>query len=325
MHNGHQGSTRGKLEMPDSGLLVVDKPPGMTSHDVVDRVRRALGVKRVGHAGTLDPAATGVLLVGVGNATRLLQFLQRLAKTYRAGVKFGVTTTTQDHEGEVIDIRPCSFTLSDLEEIAGRFVGEIEQVPPMVSAVKVGGEPLYRIARRGEEVERKPRIVRLYEISIEEFNPDGWTATLRVDCSSGTYIRTLAADMGEQLGCGAHIIELRRLGIGSFGEKEAVPLDDIRDSLVLSPAEAMRDFPSIVVDEEMAGDVAHGRPLPNLAATRSKELQVLAKPREGDVAPHEAGMVAGVPVGVLDSDGRLLAVYRRTREGMRPEVVLVAR
>ncbi|HKN49266.1 MAG TPA: tRNA pseudouridine(55) synthase TruB, partial [Actinomycetota bacterium] len=178
------------MPAPD-GLLVVDKHAGPTSHDVVNRLRRLFATKRVGHAGTLDPPATGILLVGLERATRILQFLQVLPKTYRAEVAFGTTTSTQDATGTVREERPCGFGLDDLRGAAATMVGDIRQVPPMVSAVRVGGERLYRAARRGEEVERPARAVTVYALDVARFDGAAWEATLEVRCSSGTYVRTL--------------------------------------------------------------------------------------------------------------------------------------
>lgn len=309
-----------------SGIVVVDKPAGPTSHDVVDRIRRAVGTRRVGHAGTLDPPATGVLIVGVGRATRLLNFLQPLPKTYRAGIRFGVTTATGDAGGDVVDERPCGFGRADLEKEAAGFIGEIEQVPPMVAAIKVGGEPLYRAARRGEVLDRPPRKVRIYELVIEDFRQDPPTAVIFARVSAGTYIRSLAADLGERLGCGAHLEWLRRLSVGSFSEDEALSLATIESMGVQSlrpMGAALRDFPSVVVDAEEAVAVSNGRPLPD-RAVRAAEIPVVAASRSGERPPHEAGMTAGIPVAVLDPSGNLLAVYRRSRSGLRPAAVLVS-
>lgn len=311
-----------------NGLLVVDKPAGPTSHDVVYKIRKLSGISKVGHAGTLDPPATGVLLVGLGKATRLLGFLQGLPKAYEATIQFGKATSTQDAEGDVLTERECSFSREQLETAMSGFAGEIDQVPPMVSAVKVDGQPLYKAARKGEEVERAPRRVMVYEFSLKDFDPDSYRADVFVRCSSGTYVRTLAADVGEQLGCGAHLASLRRVAIGSFKESSAVRLDTLQtegvDTYLLPPSEAMRDFPSVTVDEQQSEDVSHGRPLLEAPVpTREKELAVIATPRTGDRPAHEAGMTAGVPVAIVNSAGELLAVYRRSRSGLKPEAVLI--
>jgi tRNA pseudouridine55 synthase len=292
---------------PD-GLLVVDKHAGPTSHDVVNRLRRLFATKRVGHAGTLDPPATGILLVGLERATRILQFLQALPKAYRAEVAFGTTTSTQDATGRVLEERPCGFGLDDLRAAAASMVGEIRQVPPMVSAVRVGGERLYQAARRGEDVERPARAVTVYGLDVAGFDGAAWEATLEVRCSSGTYVRTLAADIGELLGCGAHLKTLRRTSIGSLGEADAVTVaqleamePDARRAAVMPMGAALRDYESVTVSGDDLEAVGHGRSL-------------------GDPDP---GDPEGPPVAVLDPDGRLLAVYRRQGGGLRPAAVLV--
>jgi tRNA pseudouridine55 synthase len=293
---------------PD-GLLVVDKHAGPTSHDVVNRLRRLFATKRVGHAGTLDPPATGILLVGLERATRILQFLQSLPKTYRAEVAFGSTTSTQDATGTVLEERPCSFGLDDLRGAAATMVGEIRQIPPMVSAVRVGGERLYRAARRGEQVERPARAVTVYALDVFGFDANAWEATIDVRCSSGTYVRTLAADIGERLGCGAHLRALRRTAVGSLGEADAVTVAqleemdaDARRAAILPMETALRDYESVTVSGDELRAVGHGRSL-------------------GDPDPDSGG-TEGTPVAVLDPEGRLLAVYRRQGAGLRPAAVL---
>jgi len=292
------------------GLVVVDKHAGPTSHDVVNRLRRLFATRRVGHAGTLDPPATGILLVGLERATRILQFLQALPKTYRAVVAFGTTTSTQDATGAVLEERPCDFTAADLRAAAASMVGGISQVPPMVSAVRVGGERLYAAARRGEEVERPARTVTVYELGIHAFDPGSasgrWEATIDVRCSSGTFVRTLAADLGEALHCGAHVTTLRRRAIGSLGEADAVTVAELeamgeeeRATRVLPMSAALADFETLAVSGGELDDVAHGRSL--------------GKP----------GGEAGAAVAVVDPAGRLIAVYRRYGEGLKPAAVLV--
>lgn len=293
--------------MPVDGVLVIDKPAGPTSHDVVNRIRRLYGLKRVGHAGTLDPPATGILLVGLGRATRVLSFLQALPKTYRAGIRFGVTTTTQDATGDVVAERPCAFDRAALEAGIAALTGDILQVPPMVSAVRVGGERLYKAARRGEEVERPARPVTVYAFSVESFDPVRWEATAVVRCSSGTYVRTLAADLGEALGCGAHLTSLRRESIGSLGDGVALRVLEeadagAREAMVLPLADALRDLPSVRINGEALAGVTHGRALPEIAAPEAGE---------------------GDPVVVADDAGAVVAVYRRAGAGLRPEAVLV--
>ncbi|HLF70203.1 MAG TPA: tRNA pseudouridine(55) synthase TruB, partial [Actinomycetota bacterium] len=296
------------------------KPSGCTSHDVVARIRRVVAEKRVGHAGTLDPSATGVLIIGVGRATRLLQFIQHLPKTYIATARFGVTTTTQDADGEVIAQRPFEDSLGGLTAVLDDYRGEIKQIPPMVSAVKVGGEPLYRAARRGEEVPRPPRAVHVYDLIIDDLDAAAGTATFTVTCSSGTYVRTLVADIGEAIGCGAHLIELRRTSIGSFTVSECTPLAVIeqapQEHPLLSMAEAMRDFPNLTVSGAELDDAIHGRPITaDLQPSRAGEIHVISAPRAGQRPAHEVGMSAGIPVAILDTQGTLRAVYRKNVKG----------
>jgi tRNA pseudouridine55 synthase len=285
------------------GLLVVDKPAGITSHDVVSMVRRRLGERRVGHAGTLDPDATGVLLVGVGKVTRLLRFLTALGKTYTGEVVFGTTTSTLDAAGEITG----TFAMPDLQLDAVRRVaaehltGPILQVPPMVSALKVGGRRLHELAREGIEVERAPRPVTVHELTVDA-TEDPLVYRITVRCSSGTYIRTIAADLGELLGGGAHLRNLRRTAVGSFtGEEAAGP--DVAE--LLSPAAALRDYAAVEVDAATAALIGNGRRLDPFTEASGDEVT-------GDG-----------PWGVLDATGELLAMYERAPDGgARPAVVV---
>src|SRR5947208_4977184 len=254
------------------GLVVVDKPAGCTSHDVVARLRRIYGQRRVGHAGTLDPDATGVLLVGLGRATRLLRFLTETGKVYRGEVAFGVATDTLDAAGtETARQAMPALTMAQLEAVLPRFLGTIAQIPPMVSAVKVDGRRLHERARAGEVVERAPRTVRIDRIDVEEFTPgEHPRARLLVECGSGTYIRSLAADLGEAVGGCAHLAWLRRLRVGPFPLEEARTLEEIAenpDQAVLPLVEAVRHLCRIDVDAETARGVAHGAVFP---ATRPR-------------------------------------------------------
>lgn len=292
------------------GVLVVDKPAGMTSHDVVGLVRRlvreATGLPRkqvkVGHAGTLDPSATGVLLVCIGKATRLVPYLQASTKTYDAEMVLGETTTTLDADGEVIERRDASdVTETDVCDALKRFVGDIEQVPPMVSAVRVGGERLYEKARRGETVERTPRPVTVHDLVLEDFTPGARArAAFLVTCSRGTYVRTLAADIGERLAVGAHLSSLRRLGSGRFDIGGAVKLDVIErlagtgslDELLLSMAEAVADYPERKLDAGEAEALRHGKALaatgapgPVAAVDGSGALVAMIEDRDGAARP----------------------------------------
>lgn len=251
--------------LPWSGLLAVDKPAGMTSHDVVERVRRRLQAKGAGHLGTLDPGASGLLLLALGAATRCVPVWQGGEKTYQATLRFGVVTSSQDLQGEVLERFPVDLDEARVRAASRAFVGELEQVPPMVSALKVGGERLYRLARRGEVVERAPRPVRVTEWTWIDF--DLPVARFRVRCSGGTYVRTLAHDLGQCLGCGAALEALRRLRSEPFGLERSVTLDD----LDRSPAEevlaaagipldrALDVLPALTLDAAAAGQVGHGQ------------------------------------------------------------------
>ena len=246
-----------------NGLLVIDKPAGMTSHDVVAACRRVLGERRIGHAGTLDPPATGVLVVGVGRATRLLRFVEDSEKEYRTDALFGATTTTLDAEGDVTTETDASGLTEDgVRRGLPSFVGDIDQIPPMVSAVKVGGEPLYRKARRGEDVTRAPRRVRVDQLELEAFEPGARArATLRIRCSRGTYVRSLVADLGDAVGTGAHVATLRRLRVGPFSEQTSIPLTAVSLSALRPMDEAVAGYPRRSVDEEGARALIHGKPL----------------------------------------------------------------
>jgi tRNA pseudouridine55 synthase len=252
-----------------NGILLIDKPQGMTSHDVVRRVRRLLRTRRVGHTGTLDPLATGVLPIAVGEATRIVQFLMEGDKTYRAILKLGETTTTQDAEGEVLERRPVEGITAETVIAAARsFEGVIRQLPPMYSALKKDGVPLYRLARQGIEVERESRAVRIDRLQI--LDVDLPLITLEVDCSKGTYVRTLCHDLGLVLGTGAHLLALRRTRSGSFTEADCVTLEQLETDGTATPPllsvdEALRGMPALEVDAEATRRLADGIP-PALAS-----------------------------------------------------------
>lgn len=253
------------LPSSGSGILNVHKPTGMTSHDVVDVVRRATGIKRVGHAGTLDPAAEGVLLVCVGTATRVSDYLMAGTKRYRATIQFGSSSTTDDREGTITQSpSPPSFTAADLGESTRAFLGEIDQVPPAYAAIKVGGRPMYERARAGQVVTAPPRRVRIDQITVESL--DRWVAILDVTCSKGTYIRALARDLGRKLLTDAYLAALTRTQSGSFSLGESVSLDSIRRAgregylrRLLYPIDlAVASWPAIVLDPTEAAIIAHG-------------------------------------------------------------------
>jgi tRNA pseudouridine55 synthase len=286
--------------MTQDGVVVVDKPAGMTSHDVVDRVRRVFSTRKVGHAGTLDPDATGVLVLGLGRATRFLTYSQSAPKRYRATARFGVSTSTQDASGEVVSTRAAAHL--DLDAIAAAaksFVGAIEQVPPMVSAVKIGGERLYRKARRGEEVERPPRAVTVYGLDVTSFElGPAPVATLDVRCSAGTYVRTLVHDLGDRLGCGAHLASLRRIEAGGFSEADALALDALDPAAIRPLEDIVAPLMRLELDEQQTRAVVDGKPI--------------AAPSGVEEDSQRA----------LFSNGRLLAVYRRAGDVLKAETVV---
>ncbi|MDI3538013.1 MAG: tRNA pseudouridine55 synthase [Bacillota bacterium] len=249
------------------GFINVLKPPGMTSHDVVAWVRRLLGVRRVGHAGTLDPPAAGVLVVALGRATRLVGFLPGV-KTYRGEITFGVGTTTLDGEGEVVRRAPCRVSQADLERVLPKFLGDIEQVPPMVSAVHFRGRRLYELARAGLNVERPPRRVHIARLKILGFNPhpEHPRALIECECSPGTYIRTLAADIGRALGTEAYLSFLLRTASGPFEIGSSLTLEELEEAVRfgdsqkwLSPPEAgVGHLPALVLDRKGSRLFRHG-------------------------------------------------------------------
>ena len=235
------------------GILNIDKPQWLSSHDVVARVRRICNMRRVGHAGTLDPLATGVLLVCVGRVTRLSEYLMGQQKTYTATVRLGQTTNTYDAEGAVLEERPFAhINQSTIEQALEPFRGPIEQIPPIYSALKVNGQPMYKLARQGKDVERKPRPVTIYELELLDWTPPN--LQLRVVCSTGTYIRSLAYDIGEILGCGGHITVLRRTAVGEFHISSSVSLaalsPDNWQSFCLPGDQAVTNLPRLDANEE---------------------------------------------------------------------------
>ena len=218
---------------PLDGALLVDKPVGPTSHDVVDRIRRKYQLDKVGHCGSLDPNATGLLILVLGRATKLSERLMATDKVYAGTVKFGETTNSYDADGELVASLPVPpITLAQLNQEAAAFVGDLMQAPPMVSAAKVGGVPLYKLARKGVEVERKPRLIHIYSFTFSAYEEP--VGTFKIGCTKGTYVRSLAHDLGQKLGCGAHLATLRRLHSGRFDVAEALPLDA---ALALTSAE----------------------------------------------------------------------------------------
>jgi tRNA pseudouridine55 synthase len=208
------------------GALLVDKPAGPTSHDVVQSIRRCFGIKKVGHAGTLDPGATGLLVILLGRATKLSEKLMSDDKVYAGTIKFGESTSSYDADGELLASRPVpSLTLDQLNEAGAGFIGDQMQTPPMVSAVKKDGVPLYKLARKGVAVERHPRLVHIYNFRFTDYQaPYG---QFRIACTKGTYVRTIAHDLGEKLGCGAHLAALRRLSAGKYDVADAIQFEEV--------------------------------------------------------------------------------------------------
>jgi tRNA pseudouridine55 synthase len=208
------------------GVLLVDKPGGLTSHDVVYRLRRKLQIRKIGHAGTLDPMATGLLIMLIGKATRISQYLISVDKVYEGEATLGVITDSQDAEGEVMETRPVpELTAAQVRESMQGFLGDQYQIPPMHSAIKIGGVPLYKMARKGVEVEREPRFIRVASFELLSFTPP--KLTFKLHCTKGTYVRTIAHDLGQKLGCGAHLSALRRTGSGKFTIAGCLPLEQI--------------------------------------------------------------------------------------------------
>lgn len=286
------------------GFLNVNKPLSYTSHDVVARVRRRYreltGSKKVGHAGTLDPLATGVLILCLGGATRLSDYVMHTTKHYRANITLGKTTTTYDAEGDVIaEVDASHITQEDVTAILPQFIGDIQQVPPMYSAIKVDGKKLYDLAREGKSIERKARAVTISELNITSW--DNQEFVLDVVCSSGTYIRSLAYDMGQELGVGAYLSGLERVASGNFYIEQAMALDTIMDDdswheHIISPHEALKDRPSIIINAEEILTIQNGQfikredapPVEYLFSyTEDNQLVAILTPRKNLWKPHK--------------------------------------
>ncbi len=260
-----------------SGVLVVDKPIGMSSHDVVQVIRRGTGIRRAGHTGTLDPRASGVLVVLIGPAVRLSEFVSASDKRYQATIRLGSTTETYDAEGE-ITITSASvddITEAKFSEVLQNYIGEIEQVPPPYSAVKVKGRKAYEMARKGEEVKLEPRKINVFSLEVLEWMPP--EVVVDVYCSSGTYVRSLANDLGEELGCGAHLIGLRRTKSGRFSLRDAIPLRRLQEAFdagdwynhLIPAAEALGDWPMVELDGDQVELVRHGHRVPTTSEEAS--------------------------------------------------------
>ncbi len=285
-------------EIGPHGVAVIDKPRGWTSHDVVAKARSVLGTRKIGHSGTLDPDATGVLVLGVGRATRLLRFLTELSKSYDGEIVLGTETSTLDASGEVTATHDMSSVRADeVGAAAEALTGDLLQVPPMVSAIKIGGKRLHELAREGREVERPPRPVHVGRFEIEPVEGEQLVYACSVDCSSGTYIRSLAADLGTALGGGAHLRSLRRTAVGGFELDQAT---SVEAPTLLPVGAAVAHLEAVVADAATAVAVGHGRVL---------SLDALGVSGDG-------------PWAVFDTDGELLAVYEHHAGGGKPTVVI---
>jgi tRNA pseudouridine55 synthase len=281
--------------------VLVDKPAGLTSHDVVQRVRRTLNTRTAGHTGTLDPFATGLLVILIGRATRLARFIERQPKRYLATARLGAQTTTDDYTGEIIFSSPTGDQVPEVrvrEELAG-FLGTQPQRPPQFSAKRVGGERSYRKARRGESVELAEATVTVHDIELVQYRPPD--LCFRAVVSPGTYLRAIARDLGDRLGVGAHLTGLRREAIGSLLLEDAVPIDQVGPGAVLSPWSVLRDLPRVDVDEIARDAVLHGRAV--------KDSGDAARLGRGDAV-------------ALVERGELIAVARVDDGWLRPTVVL---
>jgi len=264
-----------------NGVIVIDKPAGMTSHDVVNRVRRILGEKSVGHLGTLDPMATGVLPLVAGRMTRLAQFYTTSNKSYEGEIRFGISTTTYDAEGDPVrEIEPAGLDVNEVREAARAFTGTIQQVPPPFSAKKVGGVPAYKLARKNRDVELKPVEVEVRRFEILHLCGD--RARFRCEVSSGTYVRSMAHELGEKLGCGAHLSVLRRTVSGEFQIEDAITLEaleqarknDVMEGLLIHPRRLLPEFPCVTADEENVARIRHGRAVNLPELSRAKLVKV---------------------------------------------------
>ncbi len=274
-----------------NGIVIVDKPQDWTSQDVTARLRRVFGTRRIGHGGTLDPMATGVLPVFVGRATRGVEFFEHAEKTYEAVLRLGLTTDTEDISGTVLEEREVSVTPEQAEEVLRQFRGEIQQIPPMYSAIKVNGQKLCDLARKGRVVERQPRTITIHQLNLLEMGEN--TLHLRVHCSKGTYIRTLCKDIGEALGCGGCMESLRRVTAGEYTIEEAVPLQTLLDAenpeAFLRPVDSMfRNYPAVTLTEKQEKRCRNGnsftRPMEDgtyRAYGANGEFLMLAKVEDG--------------------------------------------
>lgn len=297
--------------MVEAGILIIDKPKNRTSHDVVDDIRIITGTRKVGHTGTLDPGATGVLVICLGQATRIASLLQTGQKQYRAMIKFGISTTTHDSDGEVTEQRSCVISESALRQVLKDFTGTISQVPPMVSAISINGQRLHRLARQGIEIERAPREVSIDKLELEEFTPGDWPqAVLNVTCSTGTYVRSLCYDIGKALGLPAHMAGLVRIKNGEYSLEQAHTIEQVEqaaregrlDSLIIPIDEGLSFLDAVEIDEEFFKPVKNGAAL-LMDMTMGKSL----------------------PDGIfrVRCRGSLMAVYRKEKDDSKARPLIV--
>ena len=298
-----------------NGFVVIDKPAGITSHDVVSRVRRILGTRKVGHTGTLDPFATGVLPVAVNDGTKAIPFLDEGLKCYEAVMQLGVVTDTLDMTGAVIrEAEWSSITREDVLSVLGKFTGHLSQIPPMYSAIKRDGQPLYKLARQGQVVERSARDIQIYSLELLSFAPP--LVGFRVVCSRGTYVRTLADDMGQQLGCGCALKELRRTASGPFSISAAVTLEGLEaaakqgtaEGFCVTPFAALSHLPDIPLSDSDLALVRHGRS-PECSAAETA----------GSLSAEDENLVR------LSRDGSLVAVGECRSSGSAPGRIVLKR
>ena len=286
------------------GIFNIYKEKGFTSHDVVAIVRRTIHMKKVGHTGTLDPDAEGVLPVCVGKATKLSDVIMDGRKSYRAMLRLGMTTTTEDASGEVLETKEVDFNEDKIREVVASFIGRLEQVPPMYSAVKVNGKKLYELAREGKEIERKSRTIEVYDIRIRQFLPPD-RVEIDVDCSKGTYIRTLCSDIGKALGCGGHMAELLRTRTGAFSLENAIKLDELKalaeqekaEEVLLTMEESLEDFPMVKVSEKSQKFLYNG-----------------GKIQERFLTEKPAVLTEGEIVATYDHENNLVGLYEIKKE-----------
>lgn len=293
---------RNKNDPGPSGFVIIDKPTEWTSHDVVGKTRSILKTRKVGHSGTLDPSATGVLILGIGKGTRLLRFLTELPKTYVAEAVLGIETDTLDADGDITQTHDMSHVdFADIAKVAATFVGDIEQVPPMVSAIKVDGVRLHELARQGKTVERKARPVTIHSLDVEPVEGETNVFRFTTTCSSGTYVRSLAADIATELGGGAHLRYLRRTSIGTHSTKSAVTIEDFErsgETKLISLAQGLCDYPQIPLDEDDVRRVRQGQKIDRSRLTGSG------------------------PWVMVDSEAKLVAVFE-IRDGQAKSAVVI--